>query len=269
MNYVPIEAGINRPLLTAPEPGDPLIASTEPNTTPAFPTSLIDLPYTGTLSSLLEARLAAQLGIPVAGIELTAGRSVFVQQFQRYAWIVDGGRRVMHGVAVRWLVEIQKIDVQAKLNSLAMLAASAQLGYVNATVRFDVIGIISKEIDAAIPAPTVLSVETHAEYAEALKRITNLMWDNSVTVRPQPLSIGVDRLSMAGKDVQQGWVYFKIASGQSLRKTLADLIDPTPELKTEIEQIYRDIASPVSEDAAPSDEVKSLSNSALKHFSFK
>jgi hypothetical protein len=266
--FVPVERGAES-LMTfpdlAPLPGS---GTDDGKRTPSsYPRSLAELPYTGTLSQLMDVRLAVQMGLPIAGFEGEASRRVFVQQFQRYAWVQESGQRAMYGVGVRWLVDIRQVDAKFQISaSLPMLTAAAQLGYINATVRFDAIGMISREIDASIPAPTVLSVETHAEYAAALKHITTLMWNDGTIILPQPLSMPLDRAGVSGASIAEVWVLNQVAVGASLRATLTAIAEPTDDIRERVRDLYRRFAANRAEDQVPTEAQVEHAKALLKHF---
>lgn len=266
--FVPVERGAES-LLSHPDLA-PLLGSGsgDPKGVPSsYPRALADLPYTGTLSQLMDVRLAVQMGLPIAGFEGEASRRVFVQQFQRYAWVQESGQRAMYGVGVRWLVDIRQVDAKFQVTaSLPMLTAGAQLGYINATVRFDAIGMISREIDASIPAPTVLSVETHAEYAAALKHITTLMWKEDTIILPQPLSMPLDRAEVSAIGVAEVWVLSQVACSSSLRATLNAIAEPTDEIKNRVRDLYRRFAADRAEDQVPTEPQVEHAKALLKHF---
>lgn len=98
------------------------------------------------------------LGIPVGTTDTKFSRKVFIQEYLKNLDIQKGEETVRWGIGVRWIVNFKTLDVQAKTASITMIVASAQVGYVEAEARFQVIGIGSRDITTAIPAPVSLFV---------------------------------------------------------------------------------------------------------------
>jgi hypothetical protein len=265
--YVPVqvatESFTSMPDAVAREPVRSLADRIRQEQFKQLPDKLSDLPFTDTLSFQTTNDIAASLGLPVARAEASYSSNVFIQQFQRYNVLEEAGERVLFGVGVRWIVEVTKIDAKANLSSLPLLVASAQFGYVRATVRFDVIGMISEEIDRVIPAPTVLNVETHVEYAKALKAVMALLWRPETIIKPQILSIPArisepyERAIVIAHSIQA------ISEGKSVRQACAMLGPRAEAFKDTIQSVYDDLAQTTGEDVAPSEEGKRLARQRL------
>lgn len=151
----------------------------------ATPTTLQELPYQHTFTSTLSVDLAVALGIPVGDVDARMSRRVFVQEYLKYAKIDS----LRWGIGIRWLVNYKTVDAQAKTSSIALVAASAQFGFVQAEARFEVIGVDSARITELVAAPVQLDVETYQQMNDAFVNIKKLVWDAATIVRPQMVGV--------------------------------------------------------------------------------
>ncbi|HLO97700.1 MAG TPA: hypothetical protein VK171_03805 [Fimbriimonas sp.] len=125
-----------------------------------IPTSLDQLTISQSHVYELTYSAATQANIPVGG-SVSGGASRRVIVMERYAAKAlsrpDG--EALLGYAVRLAISVSKRDASMKL-SLPFLAASAEVGLIEAQWSLNVLGLIGQPIDAAILPPKELSVDT-------------------------------------------------------------------------------------------------------------
>ena len=85
--------------------------------------------------------------------------------------IIDGDEVLHCGIAIRWIVNIKKLNANANITSLPMVTASAQFNNLSASVRFEVIGISSSEITALLPTSVDLKADTYVDLQNAFEKI--------------------------------------------------------------------------------------------------
>ncbi len=143
------------------------------------PTSLNDLDETLNRAYDLTVSAASELQIPVAG-SASGGfsRRVIVLERAAFKKVVSGEIERQYGYAIRLCVTVNRWQADTKV-SLPFLAASAQLGTIEAQWILQIIGISGKEIDAAILPPTELNVDTFVIAKQSLEKIINALHNPS------------------------------------------------------------------------------------------
>jgi len=126
-----------------------------------IPKQLLDLNTAVNRSYDLSLTRAGDLDIPVVGSAggSTSRRVVVLERTAFKSITGASGAEYQFGYAIRLCVTVDKWDVNAKL-TLPFLAASAQIGQVQASWTMQVLGLAGPAIDGALAPPTELNVET-------------------------------------------------------------------------------------------------------------
>jgi len=113
---------------------------------------------------------AAGAGIPIIGSVANSNSSrVIVLEWSAFKEMEGpGGSTLRVGYAIRLTVTINKKSNGFKL-TLPFIAASAELGTIEAQWRMQVIGLAGPAIDSAITPPRELNVEKYIEAQQNLK----------------------------------------------------------------------------------------------------
>jgi len=137
----------------------------------SLPSRLEDLDETNNRAYDLTVSAASELQIPVAG-SASGGfnRRVIVLERAGFRRIVSTDVERQYGYAIRLCVTVNRWQADTKI-SLPFLAASAQLGAIEAQWILQVIGLSGKEIDGAILPPTELNVDTFVIAKQSLEKI--------------------------------------------------------------------------------------------------
>lgn len=224
---------------------DPSIFTDIENGKLATPTSLAELTNAKTETIKLSVDAALKLQIPVGNTDNKLSRTIFIQEFKQYKEIVKNQEIVHFGISIRWIINIQKLNTSANITSLPMIAASGQFNYVNASARFEVNGISSREITALIPAPKDLTTETYVEFNDAFMKIKEKIWDEKVTITPKILGIYaniVDKNDSLFEDsVTISYALKMIAKGKSLGNVLEDINEDTK--RDMITSVYAEVTN--------------------------
>ena len=123
-----------------------------------YPQDIRDLTSENIFTSLLSIDAAAELKIPFGEASGKFSRRIFIMEYLKYVDIEEAGEQVRYGVGVRAVSNFKLLSGKAKISSLPFIAASAELGFVEATLRFDVLGLQSPKITNIIPSPSRLGV---------------------------------------------------------------------------------------------------------------
>ena len=132
---------------------------------------------------------ALSLQIPFGSIENKASREICIQQYEKYKTISDGNQQIRVGIGIRWTVNVKKITAEAKVDSLSGIAASAEFGHVEASIRFEQMGLNSKKITSLIPTITKLDTDTYSLLNLAFEKIKELIHEKGTDVNPVILSV--------------------------------------------------------------------------------
>jgi hypothetical protein len=249
-DYIPLSGSTSR-FVDEPEDyrgiieiNDPSIFSDIDDGKINIPSSLAELTNAKTETVKLSVDAALKLQIPIGNTDNKLARTIFIQEFKQYKEITKNNEFVHYGISIRWIINIQKLNASANTTSLPMIAASGQLNYVNASARFEVNGISSREITALIPAPKDFTTETYAEFNEAFMKIKAKIWDNDVKITPKVLGIYANVAdkseSLFDDSVTISYALKMIAKGKTLSYALEDICD---DIKRElICSVYLEVA---------------------------
>jgi hypothetical protein len=248
-DYIPL-SGSTHGLINNPEEyenlfemSDPSIFSDIESGQKPLPKTLDELTNEGTSSTHLSVDAALKLKIPISEVENKYSRSIYVQEYKKYKEITKNEQIVHVGIAIRWVINIEKLSSSANISTLQMIAASGQFNFVKASVDFYVKGISSEKVSSLIPTTTDLNTETYNKLSNALEDIRDELWKPDTIVIPDILgALG----TMKSKDNNLlhdsaviVYALTKISNGQSLRKALMKVSDEN-KIKL-IKSIYSDI----------------------------
>jgi hypothetical protein len=228
-----------------------------------IPSVLTELTNAKTETIKLSVDAALKLQIPIGSTDNKLSRTIFIQEFKQYKEITKNQEIVHYGISIRWIINIQKLNSFANITSLPMIAASGQFNYVNASARFEVNGISSKEVTALIPAPKDLTTETYVEFNEAFVKIKDRIWDENVIITPKILGIYANISNknecLLDDSVTISYALKMISKGKTLDKALEDISEDTK----------RDLITSVYLEVANTTELNGLISNASKEEALK
>jgi hypothetical protein len=211
----------------------------------AIPSLLTELTNAKTETIKLSVDAALRLQIPIGSTDNKLSRTIFIQEFKQYKEITKNQEIVHFGISIRWIINIQKLNSSANITSLPMIAASGQFNYVNASARFEVNGISSKEITALIPAPKDLTTETYVEFNQAFIKIKDKIWDKNVTITPRILGIYANisdkNENLFDDSVTISYALKLISKGKTLEKALEKINEDAK--RDLIKSVYLEVAN--------------------------
>lgn len=197
------------------------------------PKTLKDLESAITQSYDLTITRAGELNIPVVG---SAGgsmnRRVVVLERIAYKELAGAsGSQYRFGYAIRLCVTVNKWDATMKA-SLPFLAASAQMGQIEASWILQVLGVAGTKISEATAPPAELNVETFVIAKQSLEKLIAAVNDPSTTFAAQTLQ-KIDTAQQRSQAFEEAAVttfaLSSISRKRSLdeaRKRLGAAIDP-------------------------------------------
>ena len=237
------------------------------------PSKLSELTNDELIQTKLSTNVAGKLGIPFGSTEGSFSRSIFIQEHAKYVDIPNGKGNVRWGVAIRWISNIKVIDVKANISSLPVISASAELGHVEASSKFQVIGMSSKKITELMPSNVALSIESYAEMKRALQEIKAEIWSKNTTIAPTILSVyssitdNVDNKYL--EPLAASWALSKIQEGRTLNYALQQDPIRTSDTQSTIESVYMDVVESTDRNIKPSEKAKRKTRSFLHGMTIK
>ncbi len=146
-----------------------------------IPATIDELGMLHSRSYDLSVTAAGELNIPTVG-SFSGGynRRIVVLEKVAYKRVQSGDEEHQYGYAVRLCVTVNKWDAGAKI-SLPFLAASAQLGEINAQWTLQVMGLAGLKVDEAMIPPTELNVETFVIAKQSMEKIIAAVRDPQTT----------------------------------------------------------------------------------------
>ncbi|MFO0834538.1 MAG: caspase family protein [Phycisphaerales bacterium] len=225
------------------EPG--IRAAREPgDIPPGLPTGLNELPQAMNRVFDLSVTGAMSLGIPIAG-SVSGGGSRHVLVLERCAFkVLKSGTGLTQewGYAIRFCLTVNKFDASMKL-TLPFLAASAEVGSIEAQWMLQVIGLGGPKIDAVSLPPTELNVETFVLAKQSLAALIGAVRDPDTVFTPQCLReiTPADQRDLAlRRAVAHTVALDAIADGVTLERAQKRAADPLA--ADVIRDMYHDIA---------------------------
>lgn len=210
-----------------------------------MPSLLTELTNAKTETIKLSVDAALKLQIPIGPTDHKLSRTIFIQEFKQYKEITKNQETVHFGIGIRWIINIQKLSSSANITSVPMIAASGQFNYVNASARFEVNGISSRDITALIPAPKDLTTETYVEFNQAFIKIKDKIWDDNVTITPKILGVYANlsdkNENLFDESVTIAYALKWISKGKTLHKALENINDDAK--RDLIKSVYLEVAN--------------------------
>lgn len=214
------------------------------------PQSLDDLEQTVSRAYDMTLSKAVTMGIPVAG-SMRGGDSRRVIVLERASFSVverPDGVSEQWGYAIRFCATVNRRDADLRL-SLPFLAASAELGHIEAQWMLHVIGLAGTEIDAASITPTDLDVETFVLAKQGLERLITAVRSEGTRFhakRLARLTVQNNALSTYRTQVASAIAIGAIARGARLEKLEREFEDSM--LLDHIRETYAAIQAQCDED---------------------
>lgn len=232
------------------------------------PTKLSDLPNTDLFTSVLSIDAAAKLGVPIFGsAEGKLARRIVVQEFLRFVDDKSSTPVKRWGVGIRWIVNAKSLSAEAKVSSLSFLSASAQIGTVEATSKFQLVGIQSDAINAALPTRSNLDVEAYVEFQQAFDKIKNLITAPETQITPQVVGILAEVKPSTDETYEAalatGWGLSKIDEGRSLQQALDEFKSGSVFFEDTVRSVYLDVAKTTDPLQKPGAEVRARAHRLL------
>lgn len=151
----------------------------------ALPTTIADLGRIEVRSYDLSITAAADMSIPVIGSAGGAvNRRIVVLEQTAYREIKENETRVHYGYAVRFCVTVSRWDANLKL-SLPFLAASAEIGSIEAQWTLQILGLAGRKIQESLLPPTELNVEKFVLAKQSLEKIIAAIQDPGTIFRAE------------------------------------------------------------------------------------
>jgi hypothetical protein len=225
----------------------------------SIPSKLDDLDETNNRAYDLTVSAAAALQIPVAG-SASGGfnRRVIVLERAAFHKIVSSDVERQYGYAIRLCVTVNRWQADTKV-SLPFLAASAQLGTIEAQWILQVIGLSGKEIDAAILPPTELNVDTFVIAKQSLEKIISALRDPSTKFQARLIAEiyppDVEERELRAS-VARAYALSSIERGRSLSEAKNHLGSDDSIVQDALATVYEKFGGLASPGDTPSSEVR-------------
>lgn len=207
----------------------------------------------------LSVDTALALKIPFGATDNKLQRRIYIQEYKKYRELTEGDQVIHTGIAIRWVVNILKLNNNADLSSLPLVTASAEFNNLKASVRFEVVGLSSPDITNYLPSNVDLKTETYVTLKNAFEKIKSKIWDKDTQVHPTVLGMfgnvktpATDRLADA---IGITYALNKIKEGKTLARALGSLGVSSSLNKELITSVYQELLGTDSLETEPSDEV--------------
>jgi hypothetical protein len=230
------------------------------------PKTLAELNASVTRSYDLTATRAGDLNIPVAGT-ISGGYNRRVVVLERAAYkIVTGhsGAEYHLGYAIRLCLTVNKWDTSLKI-SLPFVAASAQMGQVEASWMLQVLGLAGPKLAAATAPPAELNVETFVIAKQSLQSLIEAVNDKSTVFTAYQIA-RIESPDRRDEELRRGvaraYALSRIARRWNLADALGRISSGEPVVNDSIRDTYEAIA-PGGDTDRPSEEAARKSRDLL------
>jgi hypothetical protein len=231
-----------------------------------LPKKLNDLSRARTFTYDLSVHAASKLGIPILGSASgDYSRRVVVLERSAFKKIDHADVTWRYGYAIRLALTVTKRKGDLKVN-LPWLAASAELGQIEATWILEVVGLSGEAIDKATITPTQLNVETFVIAKQSLERLIDAVRHKDTVFTAE--AIGVERpVDVVEREYLVGaarsYALSRLEKGRTLKQALDD-VRPERELVTDaIADAYKEYAEITSRGKKPSEVVRARARDLL------
>jgi hypothetical protein len=242
-------------------------AATKHQPVEGIPQNLDELTTIVTRTYDLSVTAAGELNIPVVGtVSGGVSRRVVVLERTAYKEITDpAGTRRQYGYALRLALTVGKITAEAKM-TLPFLAASAELGQVEAKWTLQVMGLSGPKIDAAMLPPKELNLETFVLANQSLQSLINAVRDPQTRFTAALVALfkpveAVEREYRASAG--RAYALARIERGRKRLEALNDLGQISQEMRDAIVDTYKDVAGITSDIEAPAAEARAKASALL------
>jgi len=212
-----------------------------------IPKTLADLNQAVVRSYDLTATKAGDLNIPIFGsIGGNQSRRVVVLERAQYKSVVGkSGTEYELGYAIRLCLTLNKWDVTTK-TSLPFLAASAQMGQIEAGWILQVLGLTGARLAEVAAPPTELNVETFVIAKQSLTALINAVNDPSTQFVAYPIT--AKRSSdQQDQDYRRAaavaFALSRIARRSTLQDTLNRIRSQDADIDSAIQDVYDVVAN--------------------------
>jgi len=211
----------------------------------------------------LSVSAAGQVSIPVIGsVSGGVNRRVVVLERTAFKEIPQDGRRYQYGYAIRLAVTVSKLSAEMKL-TLPFLAASAEVGQIEAQWQLQVIGLAGTKINAVSIPPTELNVETFVLAKQSLTALIGAVDDPTTKFSPELIAVIQPFEAELPSAVAKAYALGRLERGRKLKDAMADLKMGRDEWRGTIAQVYEQVAGIMADDQVPSEQAKAAASRLL------
>jgi hypothetical protein len=203
-----------------------------------------------TATETMTWRAAARARLPIADLNASLQRMVFVAETRRSTDRESHGVVTTYGTSLRLLVTVAAQSLDFSL-TLPAVAAKAELNMLQASTRLSVTGFVDDAVGRLLPKLTVFDVDAYVKYLEAVNQVQEYVVSHSQSIRPVVLA----RVNVKSSPVDLGSLTatFRairlIADGRSVNDALRALRDAPPDWADVVKEIYEQF----DPDAGPDD----------------
>lgn len=206
------------------------------------PANLNELNETISRTYDLSVTAAGKLNIPVIG-DVSGGysRRVIVLERSAYRSIEHSSTKYQYGYAIRLAITVSQVDSSIKL-TLPFLAASAQVGRIEAKWTLQVVGLSGSEIDKVMLPPQELNVETFVTAKQSLSKLIDAVRHATTVFSAVQIAVELP------EDIQRRrlleafgttWAVYNISRGRSRGTANAEVDTAQPELRDAVSDTYK------------------------------
>jgi hypothetical protein len=220
-----------------------------------LPKSIDELPIQISRTYELSATAAAELRIPVIG-SVSGGfsRRVVVLERTAYKELDDSGTTYQYGYAIRLGITVSKLTSDVKA-TLPFLAASAELGQIEAKWILQVLGLSGSKIDSVALPPTELNVETFVLAKQSLTSLIQAVRDSTTTFSAEQIGVMkpadvIEREYLVS--IGRAYALGRLEKGRKRGQALSELGSARDELRDTVVDTYKDYAGITVDNEDPS-----------------
>jgi hypothetical protein len=238
----------------------------QPLTARDIPQTLDDLTTQVSRTFDLSVTAAGQLNIPVIG-SVSGGfnRRVVVLERTAYKEIPDNEIQYQYGYTIRLAITVSKITAEVKM-SLPFLAASTELGQIEAKWILQVMGLSGSKIDSAVLPPKELNLETFVLANQSLDSLIKAVRDPTTNFKAALVAVVkpaevIERETLVA--IGKAYALGRLEKGRKRIDALDELGSIRDEIRDAIIDTYKDFAGITSDIEVPSAIVRSRAASLL------
>lgn len=212
------------------------------------------------LNETLTVDVAAELNVFFGSSDTKFNRRLMVYEFIHFIDLPEHDPKIRWGYGVRCRLNILKNEASANIDSIPMVAFSAEAKRVSVSARIQTIGINNPKIDAALPKITTLDLTSFADLHAAFNHvIPPLINEDATEKKPRILAIfgksedPIDRDAEYMQSLATGWALTRIMKGDSLNEAQLEYERANPLFNSVVKSVYIDITKTPNTNAAPDD----------------